>query len=108
MKEILCRLNFKFSAEHGKISLLLQKTACRVLWSLGMRRFVEISYKNRFEFPVWVLFLLRFFLLKNLFLLLTNLNFCCWSLSGLLFPEKEVFVKIPACNPLLLQITHFS
>jgi hypothetical protein len=43
MKEILCRLNFKFSAEHGKISLLLQKPTCRVLWSLGMRSFVEIS-----------------------------------------------------------------
>jgi hypothetical protein len=33
MKEIICRLNFKFSAEHGKISLLLQKPACCVLWS---------------------------------------------------------------------------
>jgi hypothetical protein len=31
------------SAEHGKISLLLQKPTCRVLWSLGMRSFVEIS-----------------------------------------------------------------
>jgi hypothetical protein len=57
MKEILCRLNFKFSAEDGKTSLLLQKptclfddnTKCTNSEYCRERRVLQMEYMNRKE-----------------------------------------------------------